>query len=207
MELGKGEDLAFDCLGRLHTPFAQCYLSKMIEPVTTTISLLALTISSATAWLTLFRRGTVRMSQPTVIFFGPDQPRVSSTEAPPKVYLRTLLFSTSKRGRVNDHKLKIKGTGGLGGLQGCFSAKPSNARCASAHERGYGHICIRSPSIRSDYASFSARRHLQATRQMMRARFIGDHPGSIFQNPPTEASWPIRCRWRSVYGPQDDVQG
>ncbi len=100
MDLGRSEDLAFDFIGRLHTTFAQCYILKMIEPVTTTISLLALTISSATAWLTLFRRGTVKMSQPTVIYFGPDQPRVSSTEAPPKVYLRTLLFSTSKRGRV-----------------------------------------------------------------------------------------------------------
>ena len=40
------------------------------------------------------------MTQPTVIFLGPDTPR-SPDDAPlPKVYLRTLLFSTSKRGRV-----------------------------------------------------------------------------------------------------------
>ena len=72
----------------------------MIDPATTTISVLALAISSLTAWLTLFRRGTVKMSQPTIIYFGPDRPRGRETEAPPKVYLRTLLFSTSKRGRV-----------------------------------------------------------------------------------------------------------
>ena len=72
----------------------------MLDPVTITISVLALAVSSTTAWLTLFRRGTVKMTQPTVIFFGPDTPR-SHDEAPsPKIYLRTLLFSTSKRGRV-----------------------------------------------------------------------------------------------------------
>ena len=64
------------------------------------ISVLALAISSVTAWLTLFRRGTVKMSQPTVIFFGPDTPRSSLDQPLPKVFLRTLLFSTSKRGRV-----------------------------------------------------------------------------------------------------------
>ncbi|MDP8991435.1 MAG: hypothetical protein M3N41_15300 [Acidobacteriota bacterium] len=65
-----------------------------------TISGLALTLSAVTAWLTLFRRGAVKMTQPTVIYFGPDSRR-SSWETPlPKIYLRTLLFSTSKQGRV-----------------------------------------------------------------------------------------------------------
>ncbi len=40
------------------------------------------------------------MTQPTVIFLGPDMPRSHGRNALPKVYLRTLLFSTSKRGRV-----------------------------------------------------------------------------------------------------------
>ena len=40
------------------------------------------------------------MTQPTVIFFGPDVPRSQRDTPLPKVYLRTLLFSTSKRGRV-----------------------------------------------------------------------------------------------------------
>lgn len=62
------------------------------------ISALALTVSGFTAWLTLLRRGTVAMTQPTVIFFGPDGP--NSHESLPKVFLRTLLFSTSKRGRI-----------------------------------------------------------------------------------------------------------
>jgi hypothetical protein len=36
------------------------------------ISLLALSISGATAWLTLFKKGKLLMKQPTSIFFGPD---------------------------------------------------------------------------------------------------------------------------------------
>jgi hypothetical protein len=72
----------------------------MADLIAITVSVLALVVSATTAWLTLFHRGTVKMTQPTVIYFGPDAPR-SREDAPlPKVYLRTLLFSTSKRGRV-----------------------------------------------------------------------------------------------------------
>ena len=35
------------------------------------------------------------MTQPTIIFFGPD-----GTSGPPKVFLRTLLFSTAKKGQI-----------------------------------------------------------------------------------------------------------
>src|SRR5438874_2125174 len=47
----------------------------MPDPIAITISVLSLGVASVTAWLTLFRRGTVMMTQPTVIFFGPDTPR------------------------------------------------------------------------------------------------------------------------------------
>jgi hypothetical protein len=58
----------------------------------------ALAVSITNAYLTLFRRGTVRMTQPTTIYFGPDG---SAKHSPlPKVYLRTLLYSTSKRGQI-----------------------------------------------------------------------------------------------------------
>ena len=72
----------------------------MIDPLATAISLLALGVSGLTAWLTLFRRGTVQMTQPMVIFFGPDGPDHSGTSPSSKVFLRTLIFSTAKRGRV-----------------------------------------------------------------------------------------------------------
>jgi hypothetical protein len=72
----------------------------MADPLSTTISVLALSVSAVTAWLTLFRRGTVKMTQPTVIYFGPDGRRSGDDPVLPKVFLRTLLFATSKRGRV-----------------------------------------------------------------------------------------------------------
>ena len=72
----------------------------MADPLSVTISVLALCVSAITAWLTLFRRGTVKMTQPTVIFFGPDTSHLRDEPTVPKVYLRTLLFATSKRGRV-----------------------------------------------------------------------------------------------------------
>jgi hypothetical protein len=74
--------------------------SYMSDPIALAISVLALSVSATTAWLTLFRRGTVLMTQPTVIFFGPDVPRSGGRTPKPKVYLRALLFSTSKRGRI-----------------------------------------------------------------------------------------------------------
>ena len=72
----------------------------MTAAISVTISVLALCVSAVTAWLTLFRRGTVKMTQPTVIFFGPDNPRSRDEPPLPKVFLRTLLFATSKRGRI-----------------------------------------------------------------------------------------------------------
>ncbi|KVN95180.1 hypothetical protein WM28_10770 [Burkholderia ubonensis] len=72
----------------------------MSDPVALAISVLALSVSATTAWLTLFRRGTVLMTQPTVIFFGPDVSRSRGRAPLPKVFFRTLIFSTSKRGRI-----------------------------------------------------------------------------------------------------------
>jgi hypothetical protein len=61
-----------------------------------TISSLALLISGITFWLTYLRRGTVKMTQPTTIYLGNDKADVKL----PKVYLRTLLYSTSKKGQI-----------------------------------------------------------------------------------------------------------
>jgi len=62
-----------------------------------TISVLALIVSGITAWLTFFRKGSLVMTQPTIVFFGPDGPHHDGKN---KVYLRTLLYSTAKRGQV-----------------------------------------------------------------------------------------------------------
>src|SRR6187431_2489920 len=66
------------------------------QSVSAGVALAALTISVITAWMTFFRKGTVRMTQPTVVYFGPDL----GQGRPPKIYFRALLFATAKRGRV-----------------------------------------------------------------------------------------------------------
>lgn len=59
------------------------------------ISALALVISFFTAWFSLFHRGSIKMTQPTIIFFGPD-----GASGPPKIFLRMLLFSTARKGHI-----------------------------------------------------------------------------------------------------------
>lgn len=71
-----------------------------LTAVTLAVATLSLAVSTVTAWLTLLRRGTVEMTQPTQIFLGPADARHPGEHPLPKVYLRTLLFATSKRGRV-----------------------------------------------------------------------------------------------------------
>lgn len=60
----------------------------------------ALIVSGLTLWLTYFRRGTVRMTRPSVIFFGPDGSRHEGIIDRSKIFLRALLIADSKRGRV-----------------------------------------------------------------------------------------------------------
>jgi len=72
----------------------------MTEWIALGISLLALAVSAITAWLTLFRSGDLRMTQPTVVFFGPDGGRREGEAPRLKVFLRTLLYSTSRRGQT-----------------------------------------------------------------------------------------------------------
>jgi hypothetical protein len=59
------------------------------------ISAFALFISASTAWLTLLRRGRLKMTRPNILAFAFDGP-----SGPPKLFLRSLLFSTSRRGHV-----------------------------------------------------------------------------------------------------------
>jgi hypothetical protein len=61
------------------------------------LSAAALAVSLVTMWVTLFRRGALKMTQPTTVMFGPDG---RNHEGDPKIYLRALLYSTAKRGHV-----------------------------------------------------------------------------------------------------------
>src|SRR2546421_7307666 len=75
-----------------------------MEGISIIISVSALAVSVTTAWLTLLRRGTIRMTQPTLVFFGPD-----GVAGDPKVFLRTLLYSTAKRGQIVENMfLKLR---------------------------------------------------------------------------------------------------
>ena len=58
-----------------------------------TVSAVSLVVSVVNAWLTLWRRGSVRMPQPPSVYFGPDGTR----ELHPKVFVRCFLYSTSAR--------------------------------------------------------------------------------------------------------------
>lgn len=69
----------------------------MISLVPLVVSFLALAVSALTAWFTLLRKGEIRMTRPTVIYFGPD---TGPNGPPDEVFLRTLLYSTGKRGHV-----------------------------------------------------------------------------------------------------------
>ena len=70
----------------------------MNMPITSLfLSIFAVCISALTLWLTYLRRGAIRMTQPAAIFFGPNE------NGSPKVYLRTLLYSTSRRGQLVEH--------------------------------------------------------------------------------------------------------
>jgi hypothetical protein len=87
-------------------PF-QCDIIKLIkeseeknvgDSPSVVISLLALFISATTLWFTLLRQGKLVMTKPTVIFFGHDT--VLSNLRKPKIFLRTLLYSTAAQGKV-----------------------------------------------------------------------------------------------------------
>ena len=71
------------------------YLKTTMNEISIIISLTALTISVLTFWLTRMRKGKVKMTRPTVIFFGPD----GGGEKHNKIFIRTLLYSSSDRGQ------------------------------------------------------------------------------------------------------------
>lgn len=72
----------------------------MTDPLSLLVSAAALVVSVTTAWLTLFRRGTLRMTKPAVVYFGADGPLKIGVEPSKKIFLRSLMYSTGKRGSV-----------------------------------------------------------------------------------------------------------
>ena len=68
----------------------------MTEWIAIGLSIVAIGISAVTAWLTLLRGGRLCMTRPTMVFLGPDGGGGNKK----KVFLRTLLYSTSHQGQV-----------------------------------------------------------------------------------------------------------
>ncbi len=69
------------------------------------ISVLALIVSVVTFYLTRIKRGTIKMTKPTVVFFGPDSPGASLN----KIFIRTLLYSTSDKGQyIENMYIKLR---------------------------------------------------------------------------------------------------
>src|SRR3989344_4406048 len=62
------------------------------------VSLIALAVSLFTLWFTILRRGTVRSTHPSFVAFRYDFVERSVPQA--KIFFRSLLFSTGKRGQV-----------------------------------------------------------------------------------------------------------
>ena len=71
-------------------------LGEKAEAVSAVVSALGLAGSAITLWLSFVRRGSIKMTKPMQIFLGPDGPQ---HQGQPKIVLRTILFSTAKRGR------------------------------------------------------------------------------------------------------------
>jgi hypothetical protein len=46
--------------------------SSTVSSLALVVSFLALAVSALTAWLTLLRKSEIRMTRPTVAYFGPD---------------------------------------------------------------------------------------------------------------------------------------
>ena len=68
--------------------------------LSTILSLVALGVSSATAWFSIFHRGSVQMTHPSFIaLLKGDGPNPNL----PKIFLRTLLYTTGKRGQALEH--------------------------------------------------------------------------------------------------------
>lgn len=66
-----------------------------VDPISVSLSLASFVLAATTAWLTLLRPGTLKMVRPSLVAFL-DQAGVDG----PKIWFRSLIYSTSRRGNV-----------------------------------------------------------------------------------------------------------
>jgi len=63
--------------------------------ITISISVASLALSGFALWLVQFNRGRLKMTQPTLLCLKREHPSMR-----PKIFLRTLLYTTGPKGRV-----------------------------------------------------------------------------------------------------------
>ena len=72
----------------------------MEQTISTFLSLLALFVSGLTAWLTLLRRGSLRITRPSFLAFKYDRTGPEGGILVPKIFVRAMLYSTGMQGHV-----------------------------------------------------------------------------------------------------------
>lgn len=70
--------------------------AMLVSILSAGIALMSLAISATTMYFAWLRRGKLAMTKPTLVFFGFDNVPQSTA----KIFLRTLLYSTSVKGKV-----------------------------------------------------------------------------------------------------------
>lgn len=70
--------------------------ATLLSVFSAAIALLSLGVSMATMYFAWLRRGRLAMTTPSIVFFGFDM----VPKATPKIFLRTLLYSTAQRGKM-----------------------------------------------------------------------------------------------------------
>ncbi len=63
--------------------------------ITTSLSIASLSLSAYALWIVQFRHGRLKMTQPTLVCLKREGPSMR-----PKIFLRTLLYTTGPKGRV-----------------------------------------------------------------------------------------------------------
>src|SRR3546814_8904289 len=71
------------------------------------IAVLALVVSATAMWLTYLKKGQVRLTRPSVVYFGPDGSRNDGLNGIPKIFFRGLLIADAKR-RSEEHTSELQ---------------------------------------------------------------------------------------------------
>jgi len=128
------------------------------------ISIVSLLISLGTFWLVFVRRGRLKMTTPTIVFFGYD--RTPNPTA--KVFVRTLLYCTATRGVA---------------IEGMYASISSNKDTQTFSFWGYGeseNLTVGS-GLHISQSGFSANHHFVSSVQDKVFDFVhGDYVIEVY---------------------------